>query len=58
VQAAYSVIAPLYPLLHRVFPDHVTTTATLGRAMIQVAVTGYPKHVLCSADFNRLAATT
>jgi hypothetical protein len=28
----------------------------LGRAMIQAAEVGYPKSVLYSADFNRLAA--
>jgi uncharacterized protein YbjT (DUF2867 family) len=56
VQTAYNVIAPLYPILRRLFPNSMTTTATLGRAMIEVVATGYPKSVLYSADFNRLAA--
>ena len=56
VSAAYSVIAPLYPIMSRVFPNSMTTTASLGRAMIQVVETGYPKSVLYSADFNTLAA--
>ena len=57
VQAAYAVIAPLYPLFRRAFPNGVTTTAALGRAMIQAAVVGDPKSVLYSADVNSLAAT-
>jgi uncharacterized protein YbjT (DUF2867 family) len=57
VQAAYVVLAPLYPLLQRTFPNNVTTTAALGRAMIQVAASGYSKSVLYSRDFNQLAAT-
>ena len=35
----------------------VTTTANLGRAMIQVAANGYSKQILRSDDINRLAAS-
>ncbi len=56
VQTAYDILAPFYPLVHRLLPNGTTTTANLGRALIQVAVTGYAKSVLYSADFNRLAA--
>jgi len=55
VQAAYSVLAPLYPVLHRLLPNSSTTTANLGRAMIEVADSGYPKRILYSRDFNALA---
>lgn len=55
VQTAYDIARPLYPLIHRLLPDNSTTTSNLGRAMIQVAATGYLKHVLYSADFNTLA---
>jgi uncharacterized protein YbjT (DUF2867 family) len=55
VQAAYAVLAPIYPLLQRMFPNNVTTTAALGRAMIRVAASGYSKSVLYSRDFNTLA---
>src|SRR5262245_1605175 len=55
VQAAYSVLAPLYPVLHRLLPQSSTTTANLGRAMIEVADSGYPKRTLYSRDFNALA---
>lgn len=56
VQAVYSVIAPLYPLVHRLMPTATTTTSNLGRAFIQVARRGYSKSVLHSADINQLAA--
>jgi hypothetical protein len=56
VQAAYTVIAPFYPILRRVWPNGTTTTANLGRALIAVAAAGYPEQVLYSQDMNRLAA--
>ena len=57
VQAAYTVIAPFYPILRRVWPNGTTTTANLGRALIAVAVAGYPEKVLYPQDMNRLAAS-
>jgi uncharacterized protein YbjT (DUF2867 family) len=55
-QALYDVIGPFYPLFRRLLPRYVTTTANIGRAMIQVAASGYPRPILFSADINRLAA--
>jgi len=55
-QAMYDVIGGLYPVLRRLFPRYVTTTVNIGRAMIEVAATGYPKQILSSPDINRLAA--
>ncbi len=55
VQAVYSMVAPLYPLVRRVLPNATTTTAALGRALIQAAASGYPKRVLYAQDINRLA---
>jgi uncharacterized protein YbjT (DUF2867 family) len=55
VQALYTVVAPAYPVVRRLMPDGTTTTANLGRALIQVAAAGYEKQVLYSADMNRLA---
>ena len=49
VQTAYDILAPLYPLVHRLLPNGTTTTANLGRALIQVAATGYSKSVLYPA---------
>jgi len=56
-QAVYSVLGPLYPLLRRLLPSHVTTTANVGRALIQVAARGYSKHVLENQDINALAVS-
>ena len=54
-QVVYNVLAPTYPLLRRLFPGSVTTTATLGRALIRVAASGYPKSILHARDINLLA---
>jgi uncharacterized protein YbjT (DUF2867 family) len=55
VQAALTVVAPLYPVLHRLAPRSTTTTANLGRALIQIAASGYDKRILYSRDINALA---
>lgn len=52
-QAFYTILGPLYPLLRRLAPGLVTTTETLGRAMIEVAANGYGKSVLETEDINR-----
>ena len=53
-QAFYTIAAPLYPVLHRLIPQVSTTTASLGRALIQVAAVGYSKPILYSRDINAL----
>ena len=53
----YDVAAPLYPVLNRVAPRHVTTSENVGRAMINAASVGYEKKVLENADINALART-
>ncbi|MEU4352166.1 epimerase [Streptomyces sp. NPDC023838] len=55
-RAAYVVTTPLYPLLRRLAPNHVTTTEQLGRAMIAVAVEGARVHVLEARDINSTAS--
>ncbi len=50
--AAYAVIRPLYPLWKAVFPNYVTTTECVGRAMLNVTKRGFPKPVLESRDIN------
>ena len=55
-QAIYTIFAPLSPLVQRLFPQVSTTTANLGRALIQVAAEGYSKPILYSRDINALAA--
>ena len=49
----YTLAAPLMPLLKRMFPRYVTTTEQIGRAMINVALNGYPKRILESEDINQ-----
>jgi uncharacterized protein YbjT (DUF2867 family) len=51
----YAVLAPIFPLLHRLFPGHLTTTERLGRAMLAAARQGAPRQVLEVRDINALA---
>jgi uncharacterized protein YbjT (DUF2867 family) len=53
-RVAYVVVAPLNPLLRRMFPSAVTTTERIGRAMIAVAERGAPRRVLGPAEINAL----
>jgi uncharacterized protein YbjT (DUF2867 family) len=53
-RAIYAVAGPLYPLLRRLAPTHVTTAENVGRAMIAVAVSGYHTRVLENVDINAL----
>jgi hypothetical protein len=53
-RAGYTVLGPFFPLMRRFLPGVVTTTETLGRAMIAVGKGGYPKKVLESGDINRV----
>jgi len=53
VQAAYNVLAPLYPVLRPLVRG--TTTSNFGRALIEVAASGYSKQILYARDINALA---
>jgi uncharacterized protein YbjT (DUF2867 family) len=48
----YVVAVPLYPVVRRLFPKSVTTTETIGRAMINIAAKGAPTKVLNPSDIN------
>jgi hypothetical protein len=50
----YTVGAPLFFLLHILFPQHILTTEQLGRAVLAAARRGAPKPILESADIFRL----
>jgi uncharacterized protein YbjT (DUF2867 family) len=52
-RALYTVVSPIYPLLQALFPKYVITTEQLGRAIIQVAKHGSPKHVFQVEDIHR-----
>lgn len=50
----YAVLGPIMPLLKRAWPQYVTTTEQIGRAMLKAARYGAPTHVLETADINAL----
>ena len=50
----YAVVGPLYPVWKTLFPNYVTTTEVLGRAMVRAAREGAPKRVLENGDINAL----
>lgn len=53
----YVGVSWLYPLLRRLVPKHVTTTESLGRAMLAVAGRGGAgERILYSPEINRAAA--
>jgi uncharacterized protein YbjT (DUF2867 family) len=55
-RVTYAVFAPMYPLLKRIAPGHVTTAENVGRAMINVAAKGYDKRILGNSEINLAAA--
>jgi len=52
----YALAGPLFPLLRRAFPRHVTTTVAVGRAMIRVATERPVERVLETEDINAWGA--
>lgn len=52
----YRVSGPLYPLLKRVAPKHVTTTELVGKAMLSLARADRGDPVLHSRDINALGS--
>jgi uncharacterized protein YbjT (DUF2867 family) len=52
LRVMYAVVGPLYPVWKALFPDRVTTTEVLGRAMVRVVREGHSKRVLESRDIN------
>jgi len=48
----YTALGPLFPALEKVAPKYFTTTDRLGRAMLQVARVGFPRHILENADLR------
>jgi uncharacterized protein YbjT (DUF2867 family) len=54
--AAYALMKPVYPLLKMLFPNYVTTTECVGRAMLSASKRGFPKPVLENRDINVVCA--
>jgi len=53
----YKVMAPVFPLLKRMFPKGVTTTEEVGLAMINAVLRPPPKNILTTRDIVELAGT-
>ena len=51
----YVIFAPLVPLLRRLYPNSVSTTEQIGRAMLNITRQGYPKQILETADIEAAA---
>lgn len=51
----YRVAAPIYPIARRLFPNQVSSTEEVGRAMLNVCVDGYPTQVLTTAGIDTAA---
>jgi uncharacterized protein YbjT (DUF2867 family) len=52
----YTFIKPLMPLLRRLFPDSITNTEQIGRAMLRVARQGAPMRIIESKDIVTIGA--
>lgn len=50
----YVLTTPFLPLLLRMFPNSITTTEQIGRAMLRVARDGYPKPILEARDICQM----
>jgi uncharacterized protein YbjT (DUF2867 family) len=48
----YTLTGPILPLLKAILPNHITTTEQIGRAMLRIAKSGYPKQILENRDIN------
>lgn len=53
---AYAITKPLLPVIRSLFPRAMLTTVEMGRAMLQVAKRGAPKHVLEANDIRDCAS--
>ena len=52
--AAYALMRPLYPLWKMLFPNYVTTTECVSRAMLNITKRGFPKPVVENREINRM----
>jgi uncharacterized protein YbjT (DUF2867 family) len=53
-RVGYMLIKPLIPLLRWAFPGRILTTEQIGRAMLKVAKSGAPQHILEAGDISAL----
>jgi uncharacterized protein YbjT (DUF2867 family) len=55
IKSYYKAIGWLYPLLHALLPNQVSTMSDVGLAMINSVLKGHPQQVLAIRDINSLA---
>jgi uncharacterized protein YbjT (DUF2867 family) len=48
-----AAMGPLFPLMRKIFPQYITTTREVGRAMLRVVRDNAPQRVLESVDISR-----
>ena len=53
----YVVAKPLYPLARRIWPNQLTTSEAIGRAMVNIAAGGWPRTILDPKDINEAATS-
>ncbi len=53
-QLFYNLASPILPWMHRHWPNQITTTEKLGRAMLKAAKQGAPKRILEPTDIAAL----
>jgi uncharacterized protein YbjT (DUF2867 family) len=53
----YRLAKPILPVLRRTFPNHVSSTEQIGRAMLAVSKKGASKKILRTPDFNQIASS-
>ena len=51
----YTMLKPVLPGLRALLPNQILTTRQIGRAMLNVARSGFPKPILESADIRKAA---
>ena len=54
-QIVYDIFGFLYPILKRFFPNQITSTELLGRAMISAVAKGYDNQILEMKNINQIA---
>lgn len=52
---AIAALRPVFPALRALFPGFITTTERIGRAMLNIARSGYPERILESRSINLAA---
>ncbi|WP_088066885.1 Rossmann-fold NAD(P)-binding domain-containing protein [Gottfriedia luciferensis] len=52
-QFVYDITKPFYPLLKKAFPNSITSSEQIGRAMINIARDGYTSPIIEARDINK-----